>query len=151
MFLFTNFIGIFGNNNVFASTLPLNVTIKTEETEIPTGRFVEFNLKYEVTNYNALKEGDQITIEISNELINVSPIYSKQHFKSVVKEGNRIILTFGPRASTALAGYIGLEAIANNEGTEPKDAVVNVIYGDKKVGKKNNNFIHEYRGARRGN
>ncbi|MFQ9979083.1 collagen binding domain-containing protein [Clostridium cadaveris] len=136
MFLFTNFIGIFGNNNVFASTLPLNVTIKTEETEIPTGRFVEFNLKYEVTNYNALKEGDQITIEIPNELINVSPIYSKQHFKSVVKEDNRIILTFGPRASTALAGYIGLGAIANNEGTKPKDAVVNVIYGDKKVSKK---------------
>lgn len=136
MFLFSNFIGVFGNSNVFASTLPLNVTIKTSETEILTGRFVNFDLKYEVTNYNELKEGDQITIEIPNELINVSPIYSKQHFKSVVKEGNRIILTFGPRASTALAGYIGLGAIANNEGTEPKDAVVNVIYGDKKVSKK---------------
>lgn len=136
MFLFTNFIGVFGNNNVFASTLPLNVTIKTEETEILTDRFVEFDLKYEVTNYNELKEGDQIVIEIPDGLTNVSPTYSKQHFKSVVREGNKIILTFGPNARTALAGYIGLGAIANNGGSVPKDAIVNVIYGDKRVSAK---------------
>lgn len=125
-----NLLTIFIPRAVSASGLPLSLTIKTSETQVQSERFVTFDIKYEVLNQYQLKEGDTIEIEIPEALVNVTPLYSKQHFKSAVKTGNKLTLTFGPNASTALAGYISLGAIASNQSTTPKDAIVNVKFGE---------------------
>lgn len=129
-YFIANFLSIFTPQVVSADSLPLNITIKTSETEVQSGRFVDFNIKYEVLNHNQIKEGDTLVIEIPESLTNVTPVYSKQHFKSMVKTGNKLTLTFGANASTALAGYIGLGAIAVNDTTKTKDATVKVKYGE---------------------
>lgn len=124
-----NFLSIFTPQVASANSLPLKLTIKASETVVQSGRFVDFNIKYDVLNYNQIKEGDTIVIEIPESLTNVTPVYSKQHFKSMVKTGNIVTLTFGANASTALAGYIGLGAIAENNTTKTKDATIKVKYG----------------------
>lgn len=125
-----SFLSIFTPQVVLANDLPLKLTINSSETEIQSGRFVDFNIKYEVLNYKQIKEGDNLVIEIPDGLTNVTPVYSKQHFKSAEKTGNTVTLTFGANASTALAGYIGLGAMTVNDTTKTKDATVKVKYGE---------------------
>lgn len=71
--------------------------------------------------------------ELTDSLTNVLPMYSKQHFKDAKVEGNKVILTFGPNANTALQGFISLGVITNNDTNETIDGIVKTKFKDEEV------------------
>lgn len=133
IFALTNIVGLFPTLEVHAGTAQLGIEIMTSNSEIMTDNYITFDIKYNVLDNSKLKEGDQIEIELTDNLKNLIPIYSKKHFKDMKKEGNKIILTIGSNPELFVQGFISLAGVATNTTTEITEGIVKVKTKDSET------------------
>ncbi|MFX0549855.1 MSCRAMM family protein [Hathewaya histolytica] len=133
IFALTNIVGLFPTLEVHAGTAQLGIEITTSNSEIMTDNYITFDIKYNVLDNSKLKEGDQIEIELTDNLKNLVPIYSKKHFKDMKKEGNKIILTIGSNSELFVQGFISLAGVVTNTTTEITEGIVKVKTKDSET------------------
>ena len=133
IFMTINFTVIRPDIKVYGQTSPLKLTIKASESDVMTGNFVTFNLRYDILEMGKIQEGDKMEFELTDNLTNVLPMYSKQHFKEVKVEGNKVTLTVGPIANTALQGFISLGVSTKNDTKDSTDGIVKAKFNDEEL------------------
>ncbi|MGL4572834.1 MAG: SpaA isopeptide-forming pilin-related protein, partial [Clostridium sp.] len=114
----------------FANNSGIELNITSNKQTIEGGDRVEFTLDYQIKGGpGTVKEGDEIRFTLPEDFKDLIPICPQEHFKSVKKEGNTVIATFGQGVEGAIGGYVAIKATAGNVDSPKKEKVTVELNG----------------------